>query len=166
MPRARAINIGEARKLSDRQLVNGLVCDLTSAAVYRRVIDERLRKDGYSELFFWTLDADDPRPPKASPKKLDPLRDWIVTAANDYLDAELRDYLRRYPFFDDEYDPLDEPARCREFCQDKGKRSGDNVYGCSVTDLSSGQYKMLLAIRGHAKNWLKHERTKIRKASR
>lgn len=159
MPK-RAINIGDARKLSDRELINGLLLDTTSAARYRQVLTERLQKDKYTDLYFWNLDGPDPRPPRRSTsKKLDTLRQFVDTAEGDLLDAELTDYLVRYPFFGDD-NPLDRPARCIEFCQDKGRRSRDNIYGKTWEELSGAQRGLLGAIRAHADAWLARERRK------
>lgn len=166
---SRAMNIGDARKLSDRSLVNGLVRDPTSAGRYRQVLLERMQKEKfpYVDPYFWILDGEDPRPlkkrKKKEEKKLDSLRDFILAGDNEDLDSELADYLARYPFFDDVYDALNEPARCKQFCKDKGRRSRDNIYGKAVVDLLPKQLKMLLAIRSHAQNWVEQERIERRR---
>lgn len=156
MGKKKVMTLGEARRLSDQELVETFFDDPSSRAVTHRVILERMKRDGYTGFFDWVWDTWEELKTKPLSEKevvvdADVLDDSIIPMSRD--GETLRRELTAIINSSYSFTGVHHPRRCREFCSERG-----NVLDLKEKQLTPAQKRMLGLIRDRADRFLRGDR--------
>jgi hypothetical protein len=141
------ITLNAARKLIDEDLINRFGDHTEDRSITYRVVLERMKRDGFTDLYYWIWAGPEPTAAKQGGEAAAP-------PPQSKNDGTLRQELTKMataPIFTKAC--MREPERCARFCSEEG-----NVRDMAEDDLSPPQKRMLGLIRDRYTSWERSRR--------